>query len=792
MGSSLDLLEFPALVAILDRYARTPGGHREIRASAPGQPQGWLDRTYRLAGEAARYLRDVDSARRGVLRLDFSGLEDVEPLLAHLRIEGTALEATEISAVLLLLDRASDLRQLLDGLGHEYPALRETAGRSSDFSPLLREFSGRILPDGSLDDRASPVLHRIRQELGRKRAAIEESLERVLREHSQGEGALQDEIVTIRNDRFVVPVKTGMKRRIEGVVHGSSSSGQTVFIEPLETIERNNELIALREDEAREIHRILREMTARLRERAEEIAVALAAVTELDAAFARGAFAKAFDCVMPVVNADRLVLKNARHPVLQDVLRGRGGKVIPMSLELDRENRVLVISGPNTGGKTIALKTAGLLALAAQAGIPVPASEAAVPIFDQVLADIGDHQSIAESLSTFSAHMTNIAAMSGHVTPGSLVLLDEIGTGTDPQEGGALAVALVEHFLRAGAFVIASTHHLALKAYAMNTPGVLNAAVGFDEQTLAPTYRLLMGVPGKSSGLDIAGRLGVPTPILERARAALASQDAEVARLLSRLQDGVEETDRLRAELSRHERELREQTARLSAEWSEKEKKRLAGLERALDIVISRLDEEARTAMKDIADRATRKEMEKRVAAARSEMREEFSTAVVEQLGTAPAPARRPEPAEIVPGMNVRVRALGRAGVVKRKIADDLFEVEVGALKTRVSAREMEALAPSAPARASVQVTASVPTGLSSEINVIGCTAEEALERVDKFLDSAVLGAVARVRVVHGHGKGILRKALGELFADHPLVEKSYAAPQNEGGTGATIVELRV
>ncbi|SRR5579871_822781 len=791
MKASLDLLEFPALVAIVDRYARTPGGHREILGSEPGRPRDWLDHTFRLAGEAARYLRDADAARRGVLRLDFGGIADVAQLIEHLRIEGTSLEAPEINAVLLLLDRASDFRQILDAVDHEYPALAKSARRAADFSALLRELSGRILPDGSLDDRASPALHRIRQELGRKRAAIEESLERVLRDHS--EGALQDELVTVRNDRFVVPVKAGMKRRIEGVIHGSSSSGQTVFIEPLETIERNNELIALREEEAREIHRILREMTARLRERATEIFEALAAVTEIDAAFARGGFAHAFDCVIPEIGAGRLFLKDARHPVLEDVLRARKEKVVPMSLDLNRANRVLVISGPNTGGKTIALKTAGLLALSAQAGFPVPAREAAFPMFDQVLADIGDHQSIAASLSTFSAHMTNIAAMAGEVSHESLVLLDEVGTGTDPEEGGALAVALVDHFLHAGAFVIASTHHLALKAYAMNTPGVVNAAVGFDEQTLAPTYRLLMGVPGKSSGLDIAGRLGVPAEILARARGALASRDAEVAQLLGKLRDGVDETDRLRVELAQRERELRDQTARLSAEWAQKEKTRLAGLEKALDIVISRLDDDARKAMRDIADRATRKEMEKRVLKAREEMREEFSTAVVEQLGTAEPGPRRAEPAEISEGMTVRVRALGRPGVVKRRVADDLWEVEVGALKTRAASHDLDPVdTAAAPKRGDVHVTATAPQSLQSEINVIGCTADEACERVDKFLDTAVLGTVARVRVVHGHGKGILRQALGDLFKGHPLVEKSYPAPQSEGGTGATIVELRV
>lgn len=790
MSSAADLLEFPALVAILDRYARTPGGHRAILASTPGQSRETLDRVFALAGEAARYLRDAEAGRRGVLRLDFGGVADVAPLLAELRIEGAALEAGGIASILLLLDRASDLRQILDSLAADYPQLWRVAGSASDFSPLLREFSGKILPDGTLDDRASPALHRIRQELGRKRLAIEASLEKVLRDHT--EGALQEDWIGIRNDRFVVPVKAGMKRRIEGVVHGTSSSGQTLFIEPLETIERNNELIALREEEMREIHRILLEMTSRLRERAPEIAVALAAVTELDAAFARGAFAREFECTMPEIGAGRLVLKEARHPVLQDVLRARRIKVVPLTLALDQDKRVLVISGPNTGGKTIALKTVGLLALAAQAGIPVPAVEAAFPLFDRVLADIGDHQSISESLSTFSAHMTNIAAIAGQATPASLVLLDEIGGATDPQEGGALAVALVDHFLQSGAFVIASTHYLSLKAYGMNTPGVLNAAVGFDEATLAPTYRLILGVPGKSSGLDIAGRLGVPAAILTRARQALASQDAEVSRLLAHLQDSVEESDRLRTDLKRQEQDLRERTERLAADWAQREKAKLTALEKQLQEAIARLEDQGRAAIREIAERPARKEVEKRVAQLRSEMRDEFDSTVVEQLGQSIGPATPAKPVEILVGMNVRMKALGRPGIVKRKIADDLFEVEVGVMKARVSSRELEPMAaPPAAVRSSVHVS-TVASATPTEINVIGTTAEEACDRVDKFLDSALVAGVARVRVVHGHGKGILRRAIGELLAAHPSVEKSYPAEQREGGSGATIAELRV
>jgi DNA mismatch repair protein MutS2 len=584
-----------------------------------------------------------------------------------------------------------------------------------------------------------------------------------------------------------------MKRRIEGVVHGASSSGQTLFVEPMETIERNNELVALREQEAQEVHRILQEMTRRLRERSAELDAAADAVTVLDVAFAKGGFAVEFDAVIPTLGGGRLRLHEARHPVLQDVLRARRAAVIPMSMDLDRENHVLVISGPNTGGKTVALKTAGLLALAAQAGIPVTAAEAEFPVFDQVLADIGDYQSIEANLSTFSSHLTNIEAMIERVTPDSLVLLDELGGATDPQEGGALAVAIVEHFLNSGAFTIASTHHLALKAFATNTAGVLNASVGFDEQTLQPTYRLLLGVPGKSSGIAIAQRLGLKPEVLERARQALTTQDEEVGRLLGRLHESVEEADRLRDEVRRLEQSLREQTKTLAATWEKREKSKLAELEKQLAAALARMEEEARAALQQIADKQARKEAERAAAKARTEARENFDAAVVETLGAQTQPSAPAPLLELKEGVAVRLRSLGRTGVVRRRISDDLWEVEMGLLKMRVARADLEAVAVQpAPMKLPVHVTLEAGPPAAQEINVIGCTAEEALERVDKFLDSAVVALLPRVRVVHGHGKNILKNALAKMLGSHPQVERYFPAEAREGGSGATIVELKI
>lgn len=852
MRADLEVLEFPALLALLVRYARTPSGCKRLLALRPHHDREQLEVQLDRSREAAEYLRataapaPAESSKGGsgpgksapLLRLDFGGIGDLEPVLANLRMEGAELEPAEISAVLLLLDRAGDCKHVLTARRDRFPALAELAAGIGEFRRLLRELSGKIRPDGTLEDHASLELWRLRREIEKQKRAVQESLNSFLRRHAE-EDILQEELVTIRNERFVVPVKVGARRRLDGVVHGSSSSGQTLFVEPMQTIELNNELVALTEEELQEVHRILREMTARLREQAGGVQLALEILTELDVAFAKGRFAVEFDCVTPRFNTEpRLCLREARHPLLQEVLRRRSGAqarpgtptgapgrpssapsslpagprsgppagIVPLSLELDREHRVLVISGPNAGGKTVVLKTLGLLVLAAQAGIPVPAAEADLPLLEQVLADIGDYQSIQESLSTFSAHLTNIQRMVEQTPPGTpsertLVLLDELGAATDPQEGGALAVAIADYFLRSGTLVLASTHHLALKAYATNTPGVLNASVGFDERTLQPTYRLNIGIPGKSSGIAIAQRLGLQREIVTRARQALSTQDEEVSRLLAELHQSTEEAERLRAEMAEREQQLRERTAQVAAQWEKRERRRLDDMEQRVESLLGEFDQQARAVLQQIDDRRLQKQAERRVARAKSQLREEFDTAVVQQLGgTAEETQVRTEKAPrpllaLREGDRVRVRALGREGVVRRRLDWNHLEVEVGAMKMKVSLDQVEAVAEPQPSQASENVTVHLEarTDVStSEINVIGSTAEEARERVDKFLDSAVLAAMPKVRVVHGHGMGVLRRTLHEFFGGHPQVERFYPAPQQEGGTGATIVELRV
>ncbi len=520
--SSSVLLEFESLRSLVGRYIGSAMGRARLDAVAPGMERERIESQLAEAAEAMEYLSSAakpqPSQRGAAIRISFGGLPDMTLSSEKLRIEGASLEPRELFDLISLLDRAADARSILNAAAERFPRLGARGAAIGDFRPLLTEIEGKVLPDGSVADSASVALGRLRREIERQKRHIHESLERFLRAHKD-DGTLQEEIVTIRNERFVVPVVSGQRRRMNGVIHGASSSGHTLFVEPLETIDLNNELVRLSEEEAREVQRILRELTARLRESGPEIRAAIDVMGELDLIFAKGRFAVEFDCCIPQFSAEgdrRLELREARHPLLSDVVRKRGGRVVPFSIQLDADCRTLLISGPNTGGKTVTLKTVGLIALMAQAGLPTPCASARLPLFEQVLADIGDAQSIQESLSTFSAHIARLREMALDVTPESLVLLDEIGSATDPEEGGALGVALVDHFRAAGAFTLASTHLLALKIYGANTPSVLNASMGYDEESLAPTYRLQVGLPGKSAGLDIAGRLGMPEDIMKR------------------------------------------------------------------------------------------------------------------------------------------------------------------------------------------------------------------------------------------------------------------------------------
>ncbi|HXJ40209.1 MAG TPA: hypothetical protein VNH18_13100, partial [Bryobacteraceae bacterium] len=606
--TSSEALAFPEVVALVRRYIGTPAGAVALQGVEPSSDKTWVERQLAEAGEGMRYLRAAANPAAGsgsAIRVNLSGLPDVTIAIQKLRIEGAALEPREIFDIIGFLDRAADARSVLTASPDRFPLLAAMATRIGDFRDLLRSVQGKIAGDGSVVDSASPHLNRLRREIEKQRKAIGDSLERFLKAN-RGEGVLQEEYVTVRNDRFVVPVIAGQRRRLPGVIHGASSTGQTLFLEPLETIDLNNELVRLQEEEMREVLRILHELTGRLRTQAPEIREAAAVIADLDVIFAKARFGLEFDCAIPTFGP-RFHVENARHPLLMDVLKRSGKAVVPFHLTLDSDCRTLLISGPNTGGKTVTLKTAGTIALMAQAGLPVPCSVAELPLFEQVLADIGDHQSIEQNLSTFSAHVSRLREMAFDVTPDSLVLLDEIGSATDPEEGGALGVALVDHFRAAGAFTLASTHLTALKVYGASTRTVLNASMGFDEITLQPTYQLRVGLPGKSAGLDIAARLGMPEDILKRARAALSSQEIELSRLIAGLHERLEEANREREALAREKIAMSVREREFRIEWERKESAKIRELEARFDEMQAQWRKRADEAMVKIEETSTQR-----------------------------------------------------------------------------------------------------------------------------------------------------------------------------------------
>jgi DNA mismatch repair protein MutS2 len=798
---SADLLEFEPLRELVGRYVGSPLGRAELEKLAPHSDRKALEDALADVAEAIAYQgasRQPQAASRGsAIRLRFNSIPDVAPALAVLRMEGAMLEPKQILELARLIEEAGEIRAALNLAAEKYPRLGALVAATADPRPILRDVRGKILPDGTLADDASVALQRLRRDIERQQKQIQTSLERFLRTH-RDDGTLQEEFITLRNDRFVVPVVAGQQRKVYGVIHGASSSGHTLFVEPLETIDLNNELVRLREEEQRETLRILRELTELLRGNGPQIQVLVATIGRLDLLFAKAAFALDFECAIPRFSPDndrRMLLKEARHPLLEDVLRRQKKPILPISLALDENQRTLLISGPNTGGKTVSMKTVGLLALMAQAGLPVPAAEAKFPLFEQVLAEMGDQQSIQESLSSFSAHIARLREMLETVTPQSLVLLDELGRATDPEEGGALGVAILESFRAHGAFTFASTHLLALKIYGATTEGVLNASMGFNEQTLEPTYVLQLGAPGKSAGLEIASRLGLSADLIARARQRMSTSERDIAVFLNELHQrlrrtAVEEQD-LREQ--RQALEAREQT--LGKEFEQREAAKFKELDERLRSALTEFEAQSHELIQKVLagaeQRKAAEQAERRVAKTKREFEEKTRVAV---FGEAPVPQQRV--AVIAEGDRVRLKGVREPARVRRKLSGGLIEVEAGLMRMQVTTDDVEEVLPAAPEGTKLPKNVSYEAGPRwdvsyREINVIGKRAEEARDEVDKFLDTASMASVDRVRIVHGHGMGILRRVIGELLATNPHVEKYYPATPAEGGTGATVVELK-
>lgn len=860
-----DMLEFARLREMVAGYASTAPGREWTAALLPSRDVSWVVTEQRRVGEALRLLK----AGPG---FDFHGLIDPSAWLDRARIAGAVLEVDELRALSALVGRLRAFQQwqleLSEELREQTPSLHDLVSTltASHFTGLMQSLDGKFEADGSIADHASPELARIRRQMERQQRAIEDSLRAMLRRLGP-EGGLQDDLITVRGERFVLPVKAEWKRRVPGVMHGASSSGQTYFIEPIETIEQNNDLQRLLEEEQAEEHRILAAMTRQIGEHAEAIGSGANTLAEVESLFARARFAADFHCVAPVfpgivdTNANavetssagskRLLLKAARHPLLEKRLRDEASDsirplakertaerpdieverpssrlatrnhsqtpmptIVPLDLELPESAPQLIISGPNTGGKTVALKTVGLLTLMAQAGIPIPAESAELPIFDAVLTDIGDAQSIAQNLSTFSAHIARLNAISQLATSHSLVLLDELGSSTDPEEGAALAAAIAAHFVTRRAWCLISTHHTSLKVYAANTPGVQNAAAGFEEETFAPTYQIRIGVPGVSAGIHIAERLGMDAALIADARQRLGKQTEEIGRFLDRLHADLVAVNTERAQLRRREEEIARERQLLEREGRQEQQRKVQEMEAKLSSLLKAFESQVRETLRDIEDRTAQqkatKQAERGLARLKREFREQVDATVVAHRTGADRGDPNAQPhivRQVGVGDTVRLRSLGKVAVVERQMDDDNFEVSAGSLKMRIRRSDIAEVIASAAGRASATPVAAArskgirvslsrdkareTSAVATEINVIGRNVEEATDEVERFLDQAFLEGLPRIRIVHGVGMGILRKALRAYLTRHPQVERVSEPPHNEGGAGATIVELR-
>lgn len=810
MSFSLETLEYAKLLELVARNAQTPMGHRRLLGLRPMTDRRALEQSLAAIAET------IGLNEEKQVSWSFSGLEDPSDSVAILKIRNASLEPNRLLELSRICNQAIFVRSAVQPEKDFAPTLWAVV---EAIPPTLLTAVGKItkklLPGGEVDDSASPELARVRRELNAQRTRLTRSLESVMR--SSGD-AIQDEIVTMRNDRYVIPVKSDFRGKVGGVAHGFSSSGQTVFVEPLEAIEANNELQNLKGKEEREIARILFDLTEELRENLPGIEAAVEAVAELDAIKTKVEFARRFKAVVPEIADDgTLELTEARHPLLQanlEQLKAEGttetGEIVPSSFTLTEDRSVMIISGANAGGKTVVLKTAGLLSLMAISGLPVPAKAARIPFYRSVLADIGDHQSLSANLSTFSSHMSNIATMLEECRPPSLVLLDEAGTGTDPEEGSALGVAIVDHFRRKGAQVIASTHYRGLKMYAANDSNVINASVEFDEKTLQPTYRLLIGLAGASSGIEIARRFGIRQDVIDAARQNLDVSAQEAEAYLRRLQDETKRAEDLRVALEEEREATAIKFAGLEVEASRKEKERRKQFERELAETIENFDRQSKAFIESIEDKALKNKLEKE----RSARKAELNRAVLQKVSTAETQRREADaengsphyeggvsPASgdgVVLSVGTRIiTSFGKAGIIER-LEKDTAEVLVGNIRMREKLANLRPAAGQSVkgphvSKGSPSLAKPIDaTDAAAELNLIGRTTAEAEYELDRFIDEAYVGSLPRVRIIHGFGTGALKNFVHHFLKNHELVERFAFAPPDQGGNGATIAEMKL
>jgi DNA mismatch repair protein MutS2 len=776
-------LEFPKVLARLATYASFSAGAERAHALMPSAD--FKEIRWRLETTSeARALLDAKSDTT------LGGAHDIRPQVEAAQ-RSAVLPPPELLDVRDTLLAARNLYRLLTRLKEQFPLLAVIAGRIQPCPDVVTAIDRCLDARGNVRDDASPELARLRREARIAHDRLQDKLQGIIGS-PKNTPYLQEMIVTQREGRYVIPLKADFKGRIRGIVHDVSASGATVFIEPLSVVDLNNTWRELQLAEEQEVHRILAGLSDAIAEHSDEIEQNVEVLADLDLAFAKAKYADAIDATAPDLVPFRqgatMRLLGARHPLLD------AETVVPIDVALDDEVHVVVITGPNTGGKTVSLKTVGLLTAMAQAGLHIPAEAgSAISPFEAVYADIGDEQSIEQSLSTFSSHLTNILSFIGEAGAHSLVLLDELGAGTDPAEGAALARSLLDHFRERNAMIFVATHYPELKTYAQLTPGVCNASVEFDAETLSPTYKLSVGLPGRSNAFAIAQRLGLPRNIVEAARELVSSDALHTEDMLAdihslRLQEAQarDAANAARAEADRQARQLRD---------------RLDAIEDERQEVLAQTREEAAAELEAL--RGEMRTLKRRLQAAAapvgavSAIERDADTLEEELLEPEkPAPIPVPEAGPQRPvqvGDAVWVRPLNAKGQVI-EVDDEEVEVQVGPARTRVSRRDLElAIAPPSEAETEMATRGYSVGSVRSpgeQIEVRGCIVDDALVQIDRHLDAASLSGLPWVRIIHGKGTGTLRRAVREFLSDHPLVSSYEPGAPNEGGEGVTVAKL--
>ena len=783
---TLRVLEFEKIRERLAERATFSAGKERCRSLQPLAHRTEIEAAQAETAEAAGILRGGQSPPLG-------GLNDIKPLVIRAKA-GSMLEPSELLDLQSTLAASRALRQFLADRQADYPRLGAIGLSLGHFGELEKAIRHCINERGEVVDSASPELSRIRQEQRVLQGRIKDRLESYLR-NPETARLLQETIVTMRDGRYVLPVRQENRGHFPGIIHDQSGTGATLYIEPMPVVELGNDLRQLQVRERDEIIRILRELSGRIGARADELKTTADGLASLDFIFAKGRFALDLRCTQPEINDQgQIILKKARHPLLT-------GNVVPIDLTLGLSFDTLVITGPNTGGKTVTLKTVGLLSLMAASGLHVPAETGSeLSFFEAIYCDIGDEQSIEQSLSTFSSHMGNIVGILQRVNDRSLVLLDELGAGTDPAEGAALAMAILEFLHGLGARTVATTHYSELKTFAFTAEGIENASVEFDVDTLRPTYRLFVGIPGMSNAFEISRRLGLLEGIIDRARQYLKKDDLRVEHLIAQIQQNhraLEEERRQAAEDARHARRAREEAERRLAELKERQREMVQkAREEALAIInrARRESDDLIAALRAVQQSQALAEGERAISQVRAGLkglRQETVGAMFDLTETERSAGDEP----LRPGDLVVIRSLQQEGrVIGEPTPEGQVMVQAGIMRINASVSDLQKVegAEEKQTRARLGgLMTEKAAALSGEIHLRGMTIDDALFRLEKYLDDAVLAGISRVRVVHGKGTGALRQAVREYLQRHPHVREQRPALATEGGDGVTVAVFK-